>query len=131
MTVAANKAAARSYFEQVLNRGEVSAADAIFAPDIQFHYPLGELSGADMVKGYVSAFLTAFPDAHFTVADLIGEGNRVAARWSLVGSQTGEFGSNAPTGKKVSFPGNTVFSFVDGKVQEVWITFDPAQLVND
>ena len=131
MTVAANKAAARSYFEQVLNRGDVSVADAIFAPDIRFHYPLGDLSGVDMVKGYVSSFLTAFPDAHFTVADLIGEDDRVAARWSLVGSQTGEFGGNAPTGKNVNFPGSTVFGFVDGKINEVWITFDPAQLAKE
>ncbi len=131
MTLAANKAAASSYFEQVLNRGDMSAADAIFAPDIQFHYPLGDLSGANALKGYVAAVRTAFPDIHFTVADLIGEGNRVAARWTLVGSQTGEFRGNAPTGKKVSLPGNTVFNFVDGKIQEVWIAFDPEQMIKD
>ena len=131
MTVAANKAAARSYFEQVLNRGDMSVADAIFAPDIQFHYPLGDLSGSDAVKGYVAAVRTAFPDIHFTVADLIGEGSSVAARWLLAGSQTGEFRGNAPTGKKVSLPGNTVFSFVGGRIQEMWITFDPAHLIAD
>lgn len=131
MTVSANKAAARSYFAQVLNRGDMAAADAIFAPDIRFHYPLGDLSGADAVKGYVAAVRSAFPDIHFAVADLIGEGSRVAARWSLVGSQTGEFRGNAPTGKSVSLPGNTVFNFVDGKIQEVWIAFDPEQMIKD
>lgn len=128
MTVAANKAAARRYFEQVLNRGDMAAADSIFAPDILFHYPLGELSGADAVKGYVTAVRTAFPNIHFTVADLIGEGNRVAARWSLAGSQTGTFRGNAPTGRQVNLPGNTVFNFVDGKIREVWVAFDPARL---
>ena len=131
MIVAANKDAIRSYFDRVLNRGDMSAADAIFAPDIQFHYPLGDLSGADAVKGYVAAVRTAFPDLLFTVADLIGEGDRVAARWSLVGSQTGEFRGESPTGKKVSLPGNTLFHFVDDKIQEVWVAFDPAQFVKD
>ena len=129
MTAAANKDATRTYFEQVLNRGDLAAADAIFAPDIQFHYPLGDLNGADAVKGYVAAVRTAFPDITFTVDDFIGEGHSVAARWSLVGSQTGEFRGEPPTGNRVSLPGNTVFHFVDDKIKEVWVAFDPAQFV--
>jgi SnoaL-like domain len=58
MAIFENKAAARSYYEQVLNHGNMSAADAIFAPDIQFHYPLGDLSGADSVKGFLAAVRT-------------------------------------------------------------------------
>lgn len=129
MAVAENKGAARSYVEQVLNRGDMATADAVFAPDIQFHYPLGDLNGADAVKGYVAAVRTAFPDITFTVDDLIGEGDSVAARWSLVGTQTGEFRGQPPTGNRVSLPGNSLFHLVDGKIKEVWITFDPAQFV--
>ena len=33
------------------------------------------------------------------------------------------------TGIKVKVPGNTVFHFVDDKIKEVWIAFDPAQFV--
>ena len=76
MADAANKEATRTYFELVLNRGDMAAADAIFAPDIQFHYPLGDLNGADAVKGYVAAVRTAFPDmtllARATLSQLVG-----------------------------------------------------------
>jgi steroid delta-isomerase-like uncharacterized protein len=126
-----NKAAARSYYEQVLNHGNMSAAEAIFAPDIQFHYPLGTLSGADSVKDYLAAFRTAFPDVHFTVADLVAEGNSVAARWTLTGTQTGELRGRAPTGQRVSVSGITVFHVVNGKIHEMWIAFDPARLIKD
>jgi steroid delta-isomerase-like uncharacterized protein len=126
-----NKAAARSYYEQVLNHGNMSAADAIFTPDIQFHYPLGTLSGADTVKDYLAAFRTAYPDVHFTVADLVAEGNSVAARWTLTGTQTGELRGRAPTGQRVSVPGITVFHVVNGKIHEMWIAFDPARLIKD
>ena len=85
-----NKATVRSYFQQVITRGDMSAADAIFASDIQFHYPLGDLSGADAVKDFLGAVRAAFPDIHFTIADLVGEGDRIAARWILVGTHTGE-----------------------------------------
>ncbi len=129
MVISASKATARSYFEEVVNRGNMSAADTIFASEVQFHYPLGVLSGADAVKEYLAAVRTAFPDIHFTVADLVAEGNHVAARWTLAGSQTGEFRGKAPTGQRVSVPGITVFDVVNGKIHEMWIAFDPARLI--
>ena len=116
MAIVENKAAARSYYEQVLNHGNMSAADAIFAPDIQF--PLGNLSGADTVKDYIAAVRTAFPDVHFTVADLVAEGHSVSARWTLTGTQTGELRGKAPTGQSVSVPGITVFHVVNGKIRD-------------
>jgi steroid delta-isomerase-like uncharacterized protein len=131
MTAATNKVAASSYFEAVLNRGDMSAADRIISSDIQFHYPLGNLSGADAVKRYIEVVRTAFPDIHFHVADLISEGDHIAARWSLVGSQTGEFRGKAPTNKKASLPGITIMNFEDGKIKEMWIAFDPARLIGD
>jgi steroid delta-isomerase-like uncharacterized protein len=119
----------------MLNHGNMSGADAIFAPDIQFHYPLGTLSGADTVKDYLAAFRiafrTAFPDVHFTVADLVAEGNSVAARWTLTGTQTGELRGRAPTGRRVSMPGITVFHVVNGKIHGMWIAFDPARMITD
>ena len=130
MTLTKNRAAARAYFELVLNRGDMSAADAIFSPDIRFHYPLGDLSGAAAVKSYVEAVRSAFADIRFTVAEYIGEADRVAARWSLAGSQTGEFKGRPPTNSKVSVPGITVMSFEDGKIEEMWIAFDPARLTD-
>jgi hypothetical protein len=65
-----NKATARSYLEHVVGQGNMSAADAIFEPAIQFHYPLGDLSGAGAVKDYLVAVRAAFPDIHFTIEDL-------------------------------------------------------------
>jgi steroid delta-isomerase-like uncharacterized protein len=131
MTAAAIKTAARTYFEQLLNHGNMAAADTIFAPDIQFHYPLADLDGADAVKAYVVAVRRAFPDIVFTVNTLFSEGDHVAARWLLVGSQSGEFRGQAPTGRRVNVPGNTIFRFEDGKIKEMWVAFDPAQLVKN
>ena len=129
MTITANKVTARSYFEQFANRGDMAAADAIFAPDVRFHYPLGDLNDIDAVKGYIQAVRTAFPDVRFTVEDLFGEGEQVAARWSMSGTQTGEFRGKPPTGKQVTMPGNTVFRVQDGKIHEMWIAFNPALLL--
>jgi predicted ester cyclase len=85
----------------------MAVADVIFAPDVRFHYPAGDLNDVDAVKSYIAAVRTAFPDLRFTIEDPFGEGERVAVRWSLVGTQTGEFRSKPPTGKQVKHPGNT------------------------
>lgn len=128
MTVAAGKAAARSYFEEVLNRGSMAVADAIFTPAVRFQYPLGDLNGVQAVKSYIAAVREAFPDVMFTVEDLFGEGDRVAARWSLAGTQTGSFRGNPATGKRVAVSGNTVFRLQSGRIDEMWVAFDPATL---
>jgi len=129
MTVAAGKAAARSYFEEVLNRGNMAVADAIFTPGVRFQYPLGDLNGVQAIKRYIAAVREAFPDVVFAVEDLFGEGDRVAARWSLAGTQTGTFRGKPATGKQVAVSGNTVFRLQSGRIDEMWVAFDPARLV--
>ncbi len=89
MTVAEGKAAARSYFEQLLNSGDMAVADAIFTPGVRFQYPLCDLKGLQAVKNYIAAVQEALPDIVFTVADLFGEDDHVAARWALTATQTG------------------------------------------
>lgn len=126
MTVIGNKASVRSYFEQLLNRGDMSAADAIFVQDVRFHFPLGDLSDVAAVKGWIAEARTVFPDMRFTVEDLFGEGELVAARWSMVGTQTGTFRGKPGTDKRVMVPGNTVFRLQDGKIREMWVAFNPA-----
>ena len=131
MTIEANKNTANAYFEKLLNQGDFSVADAIMAPDIQFHYPLGSWRDVDAVKQYIETFRTAYPDAQFIVAAMIAEGDQVSVRWSLTGTQTGSFKGQAPTGRKVNVPGMTAFDIADGKIREMWIAFDPALLTGD
>ena len=100
--------------------------DAIFIPEVRFQYPLGDLNGVEAVKGYIAAVRTAFPDVQFTVEDVFGEGERVAARWRLAWTQTGVFRGKLPSGKHVTVSGNTIFRVQSGKIHEMWVAFDPA-----
>ncbi len=124
-----NKASAHAYFEDLWNQADLEAADRIFAPDVQFNYPMGAMNGTEAVKRYVGVVHTAFPDIRFEIHDLFGEGERFACRWTLKGTQTGEFRGNAPSGRKVVVPGNTVFAVRDGKIHELWIAFDPTLFI--
>ena len=126
MSVPTNKAAARSFYERY---ADLDVADAILSAGVQLHYPLGELVGLDAVKGYIGGVRTAFPDIRFSIEDCLGEGDLVAARWSLTATQTGEFRGRPATGKPVALSGTTMFKFQDGKIVEMWVTFDPARFI--
>jgi len=124
-----NKASARSCFEDIRNASDLDVVDRIFSLDVMFHYPLGELNGLDAVRQYIGAVRTAFPDIRFTMEDLFAEEDRVACRWTPRGTQTGEFPDKRPSGKQVEVPGNTIFRFSQGRIEEIWIAFNPNLLI--
>jgi len=128
MTIDAARAQARAYFEQVLNRGDMAVADRIFDPALRFHYPLGELDSAAAVKDYLAVFRSAFPDAHFALAELFGADGSIAARWELTATQTGVFKGRAASNRAVRLPGITVFHVAGGRIREIWVSFDPVRL---
>ena len=67
----------------------------------------------------MSLYLTAFPDARFTVEDELAEGDRVVSRSTLRGTHQGEFMGIPPTGKPVTVTGMSIDRIVEG-----WLNFD-------
>jgi steroid delta-isomerase-like uncharacterized protein len=109
-----------------LNRGDVSAADAAFAPDCIVHITgvPAPFRGVGSWKEFVTGFLKAFPDIHFTVEDQVVQGNHAAFRWRATATHTGPLGAAPPTGKAVAVDGLILDRIVDGKVQERWEQWD-------
>lgn len=109
-----------------LNRGDVSAADAVFAPDCVIHItgsPTPDLN-VDGFKQMVTGLLTAFPDIRFTIEDQITAGDKVATRWTADGTNTGRLGDAPPTGKHVHIDGLILDRVRDRKVVERWEQWD-------
>jgi len=82
------------------------------------------LRGRDEFKQLLSLYITAFPDARFTVEDQIAEGDRVASRYTFRGTHQGELMGIAPTGKQVTVTGMIINRIVNGKSEEGWLNFD-------
>jgi steroid delta-isomerase-like uncharacterized protein len=72
----------------------------------------------------MAAFHTAFPDLHFTIEDMVAEGDEVVVRWSLRGTRLGNYQGRPPTGKPVSVTGISPFRLADGKIQEITVSMD-------
>ena len=109
-----------------LNRGDVSAADVAFAPDCVVHITgvADTILGVAAWKGFVQAFLTAFPDIQFTMKDQVVNGDLVAMRWIAHGTHTGPLGPLPPTGRSISVDGLIMDRIENGRVVERWEQFN-------
>lgn len=122
MGVEQNKALVRRFYAEVWDKGNVSVAHDVFAPDYVRHdlRPGEALPGPAGQAKIAKDFRGAFPDLRFDVDLVFGEDDLVAARWTATGTHSGPWGSVEPTGKRVAFSGVNIFRFVDGKVVEIW-----------
>ena len=115
----------------LLNRGDVSAAEKVFHQDCIIHITgvPEPLRGVGPWKEYVGGFLVAFPDLHFTIEDQLVSGSRAAFRWRASGTHTGPLGPVPATGKRITIEGLIIDQVVDGKVQERWEQFDQPRML--
>jgi predicted ester cyclase len=132
--IEANKAVVERLFNDDLNEpdGPTAArvADQIIAPDFVDHTNPPELKhGLESHKTIVALFRSSFPDMHWTVEDVVAEGDRVVARTTMRGTHRGEFFGLAPTGRPVVYPGIHVLRLADGKVAEHWGSNDDLGLM--
>ena len=116
-----------------LNRGDVSVADAVFAPDCVVHMTgvADPLRAVGPWKELVAGLLRAFPDLHFTIEDQLAEGDKVTTRWLGRGTHSGEYrgfpqAANpiAPTDRPVDFGATDIYLIKNGKIAEEWNTLE-------
>ena len=120
-----NKALVQRSWEIANQERVEERVDEVYPPDVVWHMPEGELRGIEEAKQYVSTFLGAFPDASFSVEDLIAEGDKVVSRFTARGTHQGEteeFGP--PTGRQLEQEGITIHRIEDGKIVEEWSQYD-------
>lgn len=131
MSTEQNKAAARRFFEEVWNRGNVSALDELMAPDYVDHNPPapGLPEGREGIRQWVGMVRAAFPDVHFTIDDQIAEGERVVTRWTASGTHQGAFMGIPASGKRATVTGIGITRYEDGKSAENWLNWDQLALL--
>ena len=65
-----------------------------------------------------------FPDVHFDIRETIAEGERMAIRWVMSGTHTGDLPQLPATGKPFTIEGMTFYYFKDGKIRGHRQAFD-------
>ena len=120
-----NTISVHRFFEEMCNQRKLDIADELFAANHVFHDPQAPTgAGPEGMKQVISAYQTAFPDAHWNVVETIVTDNDIVTRWKGTGTQKKELNGILPTGKSVEVQGIWIHHFSNGKIVESWNSWD-------
>ena len=113
----------RRWLSEVWEHGRTEVADELMTDDVIDHNPYpGQPPGLEGHNWAVAMVRRAFPDLRFTADVVVSDGDLVAGRWTMTGTNTGVFDlfGLPPTGRPVTMTGQEIFRARDGKFAEVW-----------
>ena len=119
-----NKAVFQKLIE-LQEHGDLNTTDQVVAADwVNQDGSPQPLRGSEGFNRLTMSFRLAFPDMHIEIEDIVAEGDKVAARWRLRGTNSGPFQGRPPTGRAVDIKATGIFWVVDGKVIENRVNMD-------
>jgi steroid delta-isomerase-like uncharacterized protein len=126
MSVEDNKASVRRFSEEVFNKKNLAAIDDFYAPNLIDHSLQGGIEGQ---RQGIAMLLTAFPDLHLTVEDIIAEEDKIVVRMTFRGTHQGAFVGIPPTGKQITVTEIAILRIANGKAIEQWNNVDELGLM--
>ena len=125
MSAEENKAVVRRFFVELLSTDNLALADEILSPGFRFYFA-GSPDPMDLesYKEFLMARRAAFPDRRFVVEDMIAEGDKVSARFTMRGTHKGELRGIAPTGREVTMTGIDMIRLWEGRMVEDRVEVD-------
>ncbi len=125
MSAEDNKALVRRFVDEVQSGGNIDLIDEVCSPGFVNHSaPPGIPADREGIKILTAMFRGAFPDSHFTIEDMVAEGDKVATRKTFHGTHGGDFMGMPPTGRVVSMGLIDIVRVSDGRVVEHWAMGD-------
>ena len=115
------KALYTRFVEEVINTGNADVVDELYAADYVDHTPPpGAPPGLEALRLVPALFRGGFPDVHFTIHKLVGEGDIVASHVTGHGTHTGQFLAFPASGNEATWRSLGFFRVRDGKIVEHW-----------
>jgi steroid delta-isomerase-like uncharacterized protein len=113
---------------KIWSEGNYALLDELYSPEIVRHeVNINEdIVGTKEYKDNVTLVRTAYPDFNVTSDEVFVKDDRVVLRWTVTGTNTGPFGDQPATGKRIQFSGVNINRVIDGKIVEEWVYFNLA-----
>ncbi|HTD39801.1 MAG TPA: ester cyclase [Mucilaginibacter sp.] len=115
-----NNKAVMLRFVEFINTASERLAEEIISPDAVFHVP-GQTEPMHGPEGYlaiIGMMRSGFPDIQWTLDEMISEGDKIAARFTMRGSHRGTFFGVPPTGEKIEVRAFNFYCFSGGQIIE-------------
>jgi predicted ester cyclase len=115
----------RRHYEDLVNRGDLTAADRDIRADFIDHAaPPDTLPGPESVKSWITMVRASFPDITVTEEQVIAQGSMVGVVAVWRGTHDSPFFGIEPTGRAVEMRGMVLWRIEDGQLAERWAVLD-------
>ena len=117
MSTEQNKSMVYRWVEAAWNHGDFSSSSQIYPAAYLLHDTSAPqpFQGPMGLRGFISAFRGAMPDLHMSIEQIVAEGDCVAWRFRVTGTQTGTLNGIPASGRKVDVTGEVFSRFSDGQ----------------
>ena len=120
-----NKAVITRFVEEVQNKRDWAVYDELNDPSfVNLSAPPGIPPDREGGKVYLGGMLAAFPDAHFTIDDMIAEGDRVVTKKTFTGTHSAALGDLPATGRSVNLQFVDIMRVREGRIIEHWLSMN-------
>ena len=115
------------FVEELWNERRLEVADAIFAKDCVTHQLRSGLPadavprGPQVIKEHVTGWVASFPDLHFSIEQILSDGDRVVTQLLMEGTHQGAWMGIPASGKKMQIRMFTIHRVEQGKIVEDWV----------
>jgi predicted ester cyclase len=124
-TLSHQKEMVRKFYKDMWDHADVSLVPEIFHPNFTFRGSLGPvLVGYDQFAAYVRWVTDSLEHYTSDILGLVEEGGQVAGRLRFHGIHRKSLFGQPPSGRHVWWYGAPTFTFVQGKVQDLWVLGD-------
>jgi predicted ester cyclase len=109
----ANREVIHGLYENIMNNRKFELLSNVVSEDYT------NAQGGKGIKSFkqgIMAVINAFPDAKWTLTEIIAEGNKVFVKQQVQGTHKGPFQKIAPTNRAISNDGMVIYQFENGKI---------------
>jgi predicted ester cyclase len=115
-----NAEVARTALERVCATGDMGLAPSCYATDFEDHVGALHYRGLEGVRRSTALYRALFEDLRIEVRDQVSEGDSVASRWVLSGTNRG---------RRVELWGITISRLSEGRIAEDWTALDSLEFL--
>jgi len=107
-------------FLEFINTASEKLAQELISPSAVFHVPgrPEPMSGPAGYLAIIGMMRGGFPDIQWTLEEIVAEGDKVAARFTMRGTHRGTFFGVPPTGKTISVQAMNIYRLSGGQFVE-------------
>ena len=116
MGIEENKEVVREYYEEMLNKKDISLISKYLSGDYTTISPSGEtLKGIEALTKYFLQSWENIPDETAELDEIIAEGNKVVVNGYWTGTHSKELRGIPPTGKSLRYGFTGIYELENGK----------------